>query len=104
MMSANASDDSSADSDSPNASRRTADCSASAIRGGEQSIDELRARHHPRDHQTKKADTLHVLLDEHAPLGADGQVDDAEQLTVVDQWEADERSGGEVFEIGRAHV
>src|SRR3954468_17801083 len=102
MTSSKAARASSASSESPAASLRTASCSAFA--GGladTQCLDETfrkaRLRCHERDHEAEQPYAFHVFVNEDALHDAIGEVDDADELTVIHERKADERSAREIL-------
>src|SRR5690348_4194319 len=113
MMLSNARVSSSFGIGSPWASRRIAVVSALGSADTEhlvQTLRQARARRDERDHQPEQPHAFHVFLAEYAVHGAIGEVYHANEILVIDERKADERSSREVLVaqqrmlLGFAHV
>src|SRR3954464_13042873 len=62
-----------------------------------QALRQPRTRRDERDHQPEQPHTFHVLFAKDAVHRPVGEVHHTNEILVVDQWEADERSRGEVL-------
>src|SRR5207247_7900671 len=63
----------------------------------DEAFGEPSVRRDQRDDQAEQAHPVYVVLVEDAVLRAIGQIQHAHEVTVVDQWKADERARGEIL-------